>query len=101
MWFYKMNQSIESTSVCKPCQIHLNTQLAKVFKQPNLQAESRHGITIGWQLVKNPQIQSKKDFEKNIDELNPHLSSTKELENTLLQLDRDTKEILHEKDLER
>lgn len=80
---------------------HLNTRLAKIFKQPNLQAESKHGITIGWQLVKNPQIQSKKDFKKHIDELNPHLSSTKEQKSTFLQLDRDTQEKLHEKDLEK
>lgn len=80
---------------------HLNSRLAKVLKQPNLQAESKHGITIGWQLVKNPQIQSKNDFEKHLEELNPHLSSTKELKSTFLQLDRGTREIEHEREIER
>lgn len=77
---------------------HLNARLAKVLKQPNLQAESKHGITIGWELVKNPQIQSKTDFEKHLDGLNPHLSSTKELKSTFLQLDRGTREKEHERE---
>ncbi|EAC8727924.1 LtrC-like protein, partial [Listeria monocytogenes] len=71
---------------------HLNARLAKVLKQPNLQAESKHGIAIGWELVKNPQIQSKTGFEKHLNGLNPHLSSTKELKSTFLQLDRGTRE---------
>ena len=79
--------------------IHLNARLAKVLKLSNLQAESKHGIAIGWQLVKNPQIQSKNDFEKHLNELNPHQNSTKELRSAFLQINRDSKEKDYEKEV--
>ncbi|WP_341963482.1 hypothetical protein NM897_16630 (plasmid) [Planococcus maritimus] len=71
---------------------HLNERLSRVLKQPNLQAEMKHGITIGWQLVKSPQIQSKDDLQKHLNELNPNHGKTNELKEAFSGLDSSSKQ---------
>ncbi|WP_404467298.1 ArdC family protein [Planococcus rifietoensis] len=80
---------------------HLNERLSRVLKQPNLQAEMKHGVTIGWQLVKNPQIQSKDDFQKHLNELNPNHGKTSELKEAFVQLNKGEKTKEKENELER
>lgn len=77
---------------------HLNERLSRVLKQPNLQAETKHGVTIGWQLVKNPQIQSKDDLQKHLNELNPNHGKTRELKEAFLRIGKNNEK---EQELER
>ncbi|MDE0584956.1 LtrC-like protein, partial [Planococcus sp. A6] len=72
-----------------------------VLKQPNLQAEAKYGVTIGWQLVKNPQIQSKDDLQKHLNELNPNHGKTSELKEAFAQLNKGEKTKEKENELER
>ena len=78
---------------------HLNERLSRVLKQPNLQAEAKHSVTIGWQLVKNPQIQSKDDFQKHLNELNPNHGKITEIKEAFAQLNKGDK--AKENELER
>ena len=80
---------------------HLNERLSRVLKQPNLQAEAKHGVTIGWQLVKHPQIQSKDDFQKHLNELNPNHGKTAELKEAFVQLSKNVKTKDQEMELEK
>lgn len=80
---------------------HLNERLRRVLKQPNLQAETKHGVTIGWQLVKNPQIQSKDDLQQHLNELNPNQGKTSELKEAFAQLNKGEQTKEKENELER
>lgn len=79
---------------------HLNARLAKVLKQPPLQFESKYEIAIGRQHVKNTQIQSRNEFEKYVDWLNPYQSSTKEFKISFLQLNQRSKVKVNDRELE-
>jgi hypothetical protein len=70
-----------------------------VLKQPNLQAETKQGITIGWQLVKNPRMQSMGDLQKHLNQLNPTYSKITELKEAFNYLDKGSKS--KEQELER
>lgn len=80
---------------------HLNERLRRVLKQPNLQAEAKHGVTIGWQLVKNPQIQTKDDLQQHLNELNPNQGKTSELKEAFAQLNKGEQTKEKENELER
>ncbi|MGK7379744.1 ArdC-like ssDNA-binding domain-containing protein [Planococcus sp. 1R117A] len=65
---------------------HLQERIGRVLKEKNVKADYRHGITIGWHLVKNPQIQSKMELQQHITQLNPNHSQTKEVATAFKQL---------------
>ena len=72
-----------------------------MLKQPNLQVEVKHVVTIGWQLVKKPQIQSKDALEKHLNELNPNHGKTSELKEAFAQLNKGEQTKEKENELER
>lgn len=80
---------------------HLNERLGSVLKQKNLKAETQHGVTIGWQLVKNPRIQSKDDLQQHIEGMNPNHTQTKEVASAFKQLQTAEKTKDKENELER
>lgn len=80
---------------------HLNERLGSVLKQKNLKAETKHGVTIGWQLVKNPRIHSKDDLQQHIEGMNPNHSQTKEVASAFKQLQTAEKTKDKENELER
>lgn len=80
---------------------HLNERLGSVLKQKNLNSETQHGVTIGWQLVKNPRIQSKDDLKQHIEGMNPNYSQTKEVASAFKQLQATEKTKDKENELER
>jgi hypothetical protein len=45
---------------------HLNARIGQILREKNVEVDYKHGITIGWQLVKNPRIQAKGELQQHI-----------------------------------
>lgn len=80
---------------------HLNARIGHILKEKNVKADYQHSITIGWQLVKNPRIQSKGELRQHIDRLNPDHFQTKEAKAAFKQLNVAEKTKEKEQELER
>lgn len=80
---------------------HLNKRLGRILKQPKLQMEAKNGVAIGWQLVKNPQLQSKEELHQHLNQLNPNHSHTTELKEAFASLDKNRQTKENENELER
>lgn len=80
---------------------HLNERIGKVLNVKNAHAKHQHNVTIGWHLLKHPQIQSKDELQQHISGLNPNQSQTKEVGTAFTQLIASEKAADKEHELER
>ncbi|PLR75819.1 hypothetical protein CU633_18795 [Bacillus sp. V3-13] len=67
------------------------------LKTKTLMRIIREIIALGWHLLKNPDIETKSDLKYSIEQLKPHLKSTKTLDATLKKAAKQTKEMIMER----
>ncbi|WP_394122063.1 ArdC-like ssDNA-binding domain-containing protein [Planococcus donghaensis] len=91
----------EATQLQQVNAAHLNERIGAVLKVKNNHAQHQHNVTLGWHLLKHPQIQSKDELQQHISGLNPNQSHTKEMGAAFKQLIAPEKTAYKQNELER
>ncbi|TES50321.1 LtrC-like protein [Halalkalibacterium halodurans] len=68
----------------------LSKRIGKYFGDHNFCADYEGNISIGWHIMKNPDIKTKQEFKRDIQNLKQHLVTTKRLLNAINQAEKNS-----------